>query len=882
MKRIILLAFLALSGVAYGQQQQIYCNLAAKTPCTPTWSQYGVAGDKVANALGKANVNFSQLYSMFGVTGVLYGNGAVPNALTAATASNIIALWSNCASGTPLLSYTGSCVAGGSGSGVSSLTGDGALFTNSASTGAVTLTLGSAPAYGVWGNDTASSGAPAYTALSSWPLAAFPTLNQNTTGTAANITATLNSTLTTLSALSLPVSQLTGVLPIANGGNGTGTPTLTAGTNVTLTGSWPDYTISASSTASTAFSALTGSTNQGIAAPVQAAPVVNTATSTLPASTAYYFEIVEHNSNGTTTVSNQETATTSATANDSTISLSWTAGAGGTGTSYDVWYSTSSSMTSPAYYNTTATSYTFSAAAGTAGTIPTANTTGASMLVGNYSSVAPTGSGTVSANQVNGAAVPASAALTATNSSGQFTVVTLGSGFTINSGTLLPTYTINAQTATTYTVATTDCSGLLTFNNAAAIAVNLPAASGSFAGCSFDVQDLGAGAATITPASGTVNGAADIVVGQNYGCTLTSDGTNWQVSACTAVAPSSSGGLTPSGSPAQYDVGVFASGTSLAGIAPGASGTCFMSNGSAANPSFQTCPSSGGGTAENVQIFTTSGSWTKPTGSPQTTNVWCVGGGGGGGSGDDAAATIPPGGGGGGGGAEAVSVSLATANLPSPITVTIGAGGNGGAASTSGGNAGSAGNPTTFGTYLTAVGGGAGGAGGPTGSQGGNGAGLFNLTGVCSSSGTAGGAGQGASCTYGGSAGGGSHTNTSGGGSANIGGSAINGGSGGGSGGTVTTNSTATAGGASGSVMSQVAAAGGSGAVGSSGVQGTGAYEAGTGGGGGGASATANGFAGGAGGPGGGGGGGGAAVTGFSSGAGGNGGNGECVAVTVY
>ena len=47
-----------------------------------------------------------------------------------------------------------------------------------------------------------------------------PTLNQNTTGTAANITATTNSTLTTLSALSLPTSQLSGSIAIANGGTG--------------------------------------------------------------------------------------------------------------------------------------------------------------------------------------------------------------------------------------------------------------------------------------------------------------------------------------------------------------------------------------------------------------------------------------------------------------------------------------------------------------------------------------------------------------------------------------------------------------------------------------------------------------------------------------
>ena len=49
-------------------------------------------------------------------------------------------------------------------------------------------------------------------ALTSLPTntALYPTLNQNTTGTAANITATSNATLTTLSALSLPYSQLTG------------------------------------------------------------------------------------------------------------------------------------------------------------------------------------------------------------------------------------------------------------------------------------------------------------------------------------------------------------------------------------------------------------------------------------------------------------------------------------------------------------------------------------------------------------------------------------------------------------------------------------------------------------------------------------------------
>ena len=148
-----------------------------------------------------------------------------------------------------------------------------------------------------------------------------PTLNQNTTGTAANITATSNSTLTTLSALSLPGSQVsgnisgnaanvtgtvaianggtgattrqdamdalagsttsgsylrgngtdvvmsaiqaadvptlnqnttgtaanvTGIVAVANGGTGTTTPSLVAGTNVTVTGTWPNQTINSS------------------------------------------------------------------------------------------------------------------------------------------------------------------------------------------------------------------------------------------------------------------------------------------------------------------------------------------------------------------------------------------------------------------------------------------------------------------------------------------------------------------------------------------------------------------------------------------------------------------------------------------------------------
>ena len=42
------------------------------------------------------------------------------------------------------------------------------------------------------------------------------------------------------------VITLEGVLNVANGGTGTATPALVAGTNVTITGTWPNQTINAS------------------------------------------------------------------------------------------------------------------------------------------------------------------------------------------------------------------------------------------------------------------------------------------------------------------------------------------------------------------------------------------------------------------------------------------------------------------------------------------------------------------------------------------------------------------------------------------------------------------------------------------------------------
>jgi len=81
---------------------------------------------------------------------------------------------------------------------------------------------------GTWPNQTvaATSGGTVTGVTASSPLA-------SSGGTAPNI-------------------SFTGVLPVVNGGNGTATPSLVAGSNITVTGTWPNQTIAAAGGGSTA------------------------------------------------------------------------------------------------------------------------------------------------------------------------------------------------------------------------------------------------------------------------------------------------------------------------------------------------------------------------------------------------------------------------------------------------------------------------------------------------------------------------------------------------------------------------------------------------------------------------------------------------------
>jgi hypothetical protein len=121
------------------------------------------------------------------------------------------------------------------------------------------------------------------------------------------------------------------------------------------------------------------------------------------------------------------------------------------------------------------------------------------------------GSGTVtSVDAANGVETVSGSAITAT-------------------GTIRASHVKNAQTGTTYTIVTGDRGKYLTLNNASPVAVTLPQAGGTFPdGWYVLVQCLGAGTATITPTTSTINGTTTIALTTNQSCIIVSDGTNYQ------------------------------------------------------------------------------------------------------------------------------------------------------------------------------------------------------------------------------------------------------------------------------------------------------------------------------------------------------------------
>lgn len=157
---------------------------------------------------------------------------------------------------------------------------------------------------------------------------------------------------------------------------------------------------------------------------------------------------------------------------------------------------------------------------------------------------------------------------------------------------------------------------------------------------------------------------------------------------------------------------------SVSGIVPVANGGTGTSNGIAAN----------------VQLFTSTGTWTKPTAGQSMAFIEVWGGGGSGGGGQAG------GGAGGGGGYTFTTVPLS--ELPSSFTATVGAGGATAANGTNGNTGGTSSIPTAiYGRSIYATGGG---GGAQTGAGGSGGAGL-----IPGNSGGSSASGVGGSCAQG-------------------------------------------------------------------------------------------------------------------------------------
>jgi len=99
-------------------------------------------------------------------------------------------------------------------------------------------------------------------------------------------------------------TDVSGILPVANGGTATATPSLVAGANVTITGTWPNQTVAAAAQSAT-FSELitvtgTASTAGGIALAEDTDNGVNTATVKAPAAITSNYTMILPQTDGAT------------------------------------------------------------------------------------------------------------------------------------------------------------------------------------------------------------------------------------------------------------------------------------------------------------------------------------------------------------------------------------------------------------------------------------------------------------------------------------------------------------------------------------------------------------------------------------------------------
>lgn len=167
-------------------------------------------------------------------------------------------------------------------------------FTNTAGAGAGTLSLNTQSAWTIFGNGTGSTATPTFFAPS---LTSALFANQGTATTVLHGNAGGNPSFSQIVNADIASStidlttKVTGILPVANGGTGTASPGLIQGTNITITGTWPNQTINAAGGGGTTTltGAVTGSGTSTIATTLASSTVgiSNLSATGTPSSTTY-------------------------------------------------------------------------------------------------------------------------------------------------------------------------------------------------------------------------------------------------------------------------------------------------------------------------------------------------------------------------------------------------------------------------------------------------------------------------------------------------------------------------------------------------------------------------------------------------------------------
>jgi hypothetical protein len=380
--------------------------------------------------------------------------------------------------------------------------------------------------------------------------------------------------------------------------------------------------------------------------------------------------------------------------------------------------------------------------AGTTGLTPNTTTTGAITLAGTLD-VDNGGTGqtsytdgqllignTTSGNTLTKSTLTAGSGISITNGAGSITIATSGGGGTVtgvtatspvaSSGGTAPVISLNAgygdtlnpyasKTANFVLAAPNGTAGVPTFR--AIVAADIPTlnqnTSGTAAGLSATLAVASGGTGiTTAPANGALligngTGYTSATVTAGSGISVTNASGSITVAASTIPVANGGTGQTT------YTNGQLLIGNTTGNTLTKATltaGTGITITNGAGSISIAASGGGGGGFTA-MQVFTSNGTFTVPTGIT-TVKVTVVGGGGGGGAGQCA-----PGGAGGGGG---TAIEYITGLTPGgTVTVTVGAAGtSGGSFST--GQPGGAGGTSSFGAFCSATGGG-GGAGGSSG-----------------------------------------------------------------------------------------------------------------------------------------------------------------------